>query len=59
MGRPLLFLHRWGVGGFRRAIEWPGLKRTIMVIEFQPLCYVQAHQTRLPGELALQSVLDV
>ena len=27
-----------------RIIEWPGLKRTIMTIEFQPPCYVQGHQ---------------
>jgi len=33
-------------------IEWPGLKRTIMTIEFQPLCYVQGHQ---PLDQAAQS----
>ena len=35
-----------------RIIEWPGLKRTIMIIEFQPPCYVQGHQ---PLEQAAQS----
>ena len=31
-------------------IEWPGLKRTTMVIEFQSptMCRVANHQTRLP-----------
>ena len=24
--------------------EWPGLKRTTMIIQFQPPCYVQGHQ---------------
>ena len=28
-----------------RIIEWPGLKRTIMIIQFQPPCYVQGHQS--------------
>jgi len=27
-----------------RIIEWPGLKRTTMIINFQPPCYVQGHQ---------------
>ena len=27
-----------------RIIEWPGLKRTIMIIWFQPPCYGQGHQ---------------
>ena len=35
-----------------RIIEWPGLKRTTMVIEFQPPCYVQCHQ---PPDQAAQS----
>ena len=25
-------------------VEWPGLKRTTMIMEFQPFCYVQGHQ---------------
>ena len=36
----------------RRIIEWPGLKRTTMIIKFQPLCYVQGHQ---PPDQAAQS----
>ena len=28
-----------------KVIEWPGLKRTIMIIEFQPPYYVQGHQS--------------
>jgi len=36
----------------RRIIEWPGLKRTIMIIEFQPPCHVQGHQ---PPDQAAQS----
>ena len=46
-------------------IEWPGLKRTTMIIWFQPLCYVQGrqpnHQTRLPratSSLALNASRD-
>jgi len=35
-----------------RITEWPGLKRTTMIIEFQPLCYVQGHQ---PPDQAAQS----
>jgi len=33
-----------------RIIEWPGLKRTTMIMEFQPpaMCRVANHQTRLP-----------
>jgi len=27
-----------------RILEWPGLKRTTMVIWFQPPCYVKGHQ---------------
>ena len=27
-----------------RIIEWPGLKRTTVIIEFQPPCFVQGHQ---------------
>ena len=36
--------------GKHRIIEWPGLKRTTMIIEFQPpaMCRVANHQTRLP-----------
>ena len=32
--------------------EWPGLKRTAMIIQFQPPCYVQGHQ---PPDQAAQS----
>jgi len=35
-----------------RIIEWPGLKRTTMVIWFQPPCYVQGCQ---PPDQAAQS----
>ena len=28
---------------FHRTIEWPGLKRTTMVIKFQPPCCMQGH----------------
>jgi len=33
-----------------RIIEWPGLKRTTVIIEFQPpaMCRVTNPQTRLP-----------
>ena len=31
---------------FHRNIEWPGLKRTKMIIDFQPPCYVQGRQSR-------------
>ena len=37
---------------FHRIIEWPGLKRTTMIIEFQSPCYVQGHQ---PPDQAAQS----
>jgi len=37
---------------FHRVTEWPGLKRTTMIIEFQPPCYVQGHQ---PPDQAAQS----
>jgi len=33
-----------------RIIEWSGLKRTIMIVEFQPPCYVQGRQ--LPDQAA-------
>jgi len=34
------------VGSHRhRIIEWPGLKRTTMIIEIQPPCYVQGCQS--------------
>ena len=33
-------------------IEWPGLKRTTVIIEFQSLCYVQGRQ---PADQAAQS----
>ena len=35
-----------------RIIEWPGLKRTTMIIWFQPPCYVQGRQ---PADQAAQS----
>jgi len=35
-----------------RIIECPGLKRTTMIITFQPPCYVQGHQ---PQDQAAQS----
>jgi len=37
---------------YHRIIEWPGLKRTPMIIEFQPPCYVQGGQ---PPDQAAQS----
>ena len=37
---------------FHRTIEWPGLKRSIMIIDFQRPCYVQGHQ---PLDQAAQS----
>ena len=33
-------------------IEWPGLKRTTMIVSFQPSCYVQGRQ---PPDQAAQS----
>ena len=35
---------------FHRIIQWPGLKRTTVLIQFQPpaMCRVASHQTRLP-----------
>jgi len=36
----------------QRIIEWPGLKRTTMIIQFQPPCYVQGRQ---PQDQAAQS----
>ena len=46
-----------------RVIEWPGLKRTTMIIQFQPpvMCRVSNHQTRLPratSSLALNASRD-
>ena len=35
-----------------RIIEWPGLKRITVIIEFQPPCYVQGRQ---PPDQAAQS----
>ena len=35
-----------------RIMEWPGLKRTTVIIEFQPPCYVQGRQ---PPDQAAQS----
>ena len=37
---------------YHRIIEWPGLERTITIIQFQPPCYVQGHQ---PVDQAAQS----
>ena len=44
-------------------IEWPGLKRTTTIIEFQPpaMCRVANHQPRLPratSSLALNACRD-
>jgi len=38
---------------YHRIIEWPGLKRTTVIISFQPpaMCRVANHQTRLPRAL--------
>ena len=46
-----------------RIIEWPGLKRTTMLIQFQPpvMCRVANQQTRLPratSSLALNACRD-
>ena len=46
-----------------RMIEWPGLKRTTMLIQFQPpaMCSVSNQQTRLPratSSLALNASRD-
>jgi len=38
--------------GIHRIIEWPGLKRTTMIISFQPPCYLQGCQ---PPDQAAQS----
>ena len=35
-----------------RIMEWPGLKRTTVIMEFQLPCYVQGHQ---PPDQAAQS----
>ena len=48
---------------YHRIIEWPGLKRTTMIILFQPpaMCRVTNHQTRLPratSSLALNGSRD-
>jgi len=37
------FCYSW-IEWYHRIIEWPGLKRTTMINEFQPPCYVQGHQ---------------
>ena len=36
-----IFLHSYHS---HRIIEWPGLKRNTMIIQFQPPCYVQGRQ---------------
>ena len=33
--------HAQIIESYHRIIEWPELKRTTMIIEFQPFCYVQ------------------
>ena len=48
---------------YPRILEWPGLKRTTMLIQFQPpaLCRVASHQPRLPratSSLALNACRD-
>jgi len=48
---------------FQRITEWPGLKRSTMLIQFQPpaMCRVATHQTRLPratSSLALNACRD-
>ena len=52
----LTFLPEYPYSGLEsknhRIIQWPGLKRTTMIIEFQPPCYMQGHQ---PPEQAAQS----
>jgi len=45
-------IYGWQKSWNHRIIEWPGLKRTIMIIEFQPPCYVQGRQ---PPDQAAQS----
>ena len=40
------------LGADHRILEWPGLKRTTVLIEFQPPRYVQGHQ---PLDQATQS----
>ena len=44
--------HGVSKGQMIRIIEWPGLKRTIMITEFQPPCNVQGCQ---PLDQAAQS----
>ena len=43
-----------------RIIEWPGLKRTTTIIQFQPpaMCRVTNHQTRLPRATTLGARLQ-
>ena len=48
---------------YHRIVEWPGLKRTTMTIQFQPpaMCRVANHQTRLAratSSLALNASRD-
>jgi len=40
------------LGKNHRIVEWPGLKRTIMIIKLQPPCYAQGCQ---PLDQAAQS----
>jgi len=39
-----MFQFPFSMQDYHRIIEWPGLKRIITIIEFQPPCYVQGHQ---------------
>ena len=43
------------VSCFHRIIGWPGLKRTTVIIKFQPPCRVQGHQ---PPDQAAQSHIE-
>jgi len=61
--RTALLNHLPGAGVLYHVIEWPGLKRTTMLIQFQPpaMCRVANQQTRLPRatcSLALNASRD-
>ena len=61
--KPLLSVAVLNLAIKDRIIEWPGLKRTAVIIEFQPpaMCRVANHQTRLPratSSLALNASRD-
>jgi len=58
----LIAQHTWGLAVFR-IIEWLGLQRTTMLIQFQPpaMCRVANQQPRLPratSSLALNACRD-